>query len=143
MDLKYHLPIRRNNYVGMIGAVLGGILGTIANLIILYTTDIFFSLTFALIPLAMYYGYLFFRGRVFKKLPIVISVMSVLFAILLTLTYEYIVVINEYGTIPLWAFLKAMLGPEVLPYLLQDLITPLIFIALGIWISWRKINEQL
>jgi hypothetical protein len=143
MDLKYHLPIRRNNYVGVIGAVLGGIIGTIANLIILYLTDIFFSLTFALIPLAMYYGYLFFRGRVFKKLPIVISVLSVVFAILLTLTYEYIVVINEYGSIPLGAFLKAMFGPEVLPYLLQDLITPLIFIALGIWISWRKINEQL
>lgn len=143
MSLKNGLPIRRNNYIGMLGAFVGGLVGTAANLLILYLTNIYFSLTFALIPLAIYYGYLYFKGRVFKQLPIVISVMSILFAIFLTLAYEYLIIVNEYGSIPFGPFLKAMVGSDVLPYLLQDMVTPLIFIALGIWISWRKINEQL
>jgi hypothetical protein len=40
-------------------------------------------------------------------------------------------------------FIELVFNEETLPYLLQDMITPMIFIALGIWVSWKKINESL
>lgn len=133
-----------NYFLGFIGALLGAIAGTIPSVLSIIWTDTIYSLLFALIPLCIYTGYKWFRGKMNQSviiLSIVLSVLSVYIIEIVVLAYAlmagYSLTVSQVGPL----LMEALKSTEVWIEMTQDSITSFLFIALGIWIAWEKITK--
>lgn len=133
-----------NYFLGFIGALLGAIVGTIPSVLSIILADTIYALLFALIPICIYTGYKWFRGKMNQFviiLSIVLSVLSVYIIEIVVLAYA---LMSEYGltfsqTGPLLK--EGLKSAQVWMEMTQDSITSFLFIALGIWIAWEKITK--
>ncbi len=128
--------------LGIVGAILGAIVGSIPALLLLMFANRLSAWLYALIPLGSYYGYKLLKGKMDKAvLPIVIicTLLSTVFAELVQFYYA----LHQYTST--WP----PLGQAIAYYfeimsagdILGDLALPLVFCGLGIFVSWSVIRQ--
>lgn len=67
-----------NYLLGIIGAILGGIIGTLPNVLSIAFAETIYALLCALVPLGAYFGYKLFRGKMNKAAMISTILVSLL-----------------------------------------------------------------
>ena len=129
--------------LGLPGAILGMLVGTLPTFLTVYYLGMEYSLFFALIPICTYLGYKLFGGKMDKSALILSIVLSILAVFFLNIELFIASMMQMYG-----ASLREVLG--ILPQVLADPETWLVmvsnsaqeflFTALGIWVAWRLIS---
>ena len=129
---------------GFIGAVLGALVGLIPTVLLVIFANLISAWLFALIPVAAFFGYKLFGGKLEGKLPLIFVILASLLTLpVLELVQFYAAVVEYWGT-------ALPLGDTVLLYLqtmtpadtAADLLQPLLFMALGLFISRGVINQN-
>lgn len=133
-----------NYFTGILGAILGMIVGIIPSLLTIIFLESIYSLLFALIPMAIYFGYKLCKGKL-NKAPLVISiVLSVVAVYVIEIVLLIYTVIAEFG-VPFGTALSAtmeLLGSgDTWSAITQDAVSSFIFTALGIFIAWGYISR--
>lgn len=131
--------INGNMLTGLLGAILGGIVGCIPSLFSIWAADKIYAIFYALIPLAIYYGYKIFKGRMNKAALAITIVLSVIFAVGIEFGSLAIAMVQE--GIPLGMLGELLQVPEIMEMFWRNIPMSLIFIALGLWIAWSQITK--
>lgn len=131
------------NYItGFIGAVLGGIIGTIPSTLTIWFAERIYAVLFALIPLCAYYGYKLLRGKMNKvciAITFVVSIAAVYFieislmVLYLVNTYQYSLSDSISDTI------LVLQQPGSFEAITKDSISSFVFVIIGIFITWGQI----
>lgn len=131
-----------NYFTGILGALAGGLVGALPSLLTIWFASRVFALLFALIPICAYQGYKLCRGRLNRVATVVTILSSILQVFVLEQLLFYISVVDYYG---IWPSIFSSMILYFRLYTPGDMIasmaTQLVFVALGIWISWRMITQ--
>ena len=129
---------------GFVGAVLGALVGVIPTVLLAVFANLISAWLFALIPVASFFGYKLFGGKLEGKLPMIFVILASLLTLpVLELAQFYAAVMEYWGT-------TLSLGETVLLYLqtmtpedtVVNLLQPLLFMALGMFISRGVITQN-
>lgn len=127
---------------GIIGAFLGAIVGTIPATAVLLFANYLVGILFALIPMAIAYGYRKLGGKRNKLYFLIV----ILFSFLSIFWMESLMIIWQivtYGGVSLAEALVivplALADPAMLSELLPELIQQGIFVLLGLWIAGKQV----
>lgn len=128
---------------GIIGAILGGTIATIPTILLMYFAEMISAWLYALIPLGAYFGYRLCKGKMgYGVLPVVI-IIAIAELFFVQQVMWYLALHDEYG---IWPYIHESIAyfKEYVPVnlMLQDLIQPAIFTALGIFISFGQIRRN-
>lgn len=131
------------NYVtGFIGAIIGGIVGTLPTVILILAAHRIFSLLYALIPICAYYGYKLFRGKMNRAAFVCTLLSSVVGLFSIHFLTNYISLCAALGRgISLAAALRMYIDMVQSGSLTANLVQSGMFLALGLWISWGIITR--
>lgn len=132
------------NYItGLVGALLGMLLGLLPNVLVAVFTDRIFALGFALIPIAIYYLYQKFGGKM-DKFALILSVVLTLCSVyLFTIFTAAGYAAHDYGVSLFYAIARMsayVFSPEGFGEATVSSLMYFLFAALGLWISWRRIS---
>lgn len=136
--------LKGNYFLGFIGAFLGAIVGAIPTILSIMFAEKIYAMLFALIPMAIYFGYKLFRGKLNTAaliITIVLSIASVYFIEIILLVIAFV---TEYGvsvTDSIQISMFALTDAETWALMTEDSISSFLFIILGIWISWSYISR--
>lgn len=131
-----------NYFTGILGGIVGGLIACIPSILTIWFAQKIYSILYALIPLGIYYGYKLCKGKLNK----IAIVFNIILSVICTFVIEFIVLYISLATylevaLPLDLFFQVAFTPDVISGLLPDILPALIFIALGIWISWSQISK--
>ena len=133
----------KGNYLpGFIGAMLGGAVGAIPSILTIIFLETIYALLYALIPLAAYYGYKLFKGKM-NLAATVAAVVSAVFQLFMVewtvfwyaLHVEYDIWPNPFQTVMLY-YQVAKVSDMV-----ADMAMPALFTILGLWIVFSQITR--
>ena len=134
-DEQYQKAVKNQtegNYaLGILGAVLGAIVGAIPTIISIAALNIISAWLTMLIPLASYYGYKLFKGKLTKATPWLVILITLITA---PLAYWISIAFSVQGDLGYFMSLGELIQwiismPDVF---VQDLVITLIFTVLGI-----------
>lgn len=139
--------------LGIIGAILGGVVGSIPTFLTAYYAGTLYAVLFFLIPIASYYGYRLFRGVMGRAVPIYISIISLLCTVLLVFAYlfadyaqsftgEELALLEDLGLTKLELFLEDVISEENRGFILESMVQPVIFSIIGIIAAWSVISRN-
>ncbi len=124
---------RNNSYViAIVGAVVGGLIGTLPWILCYVYANMMYSILSVFIPICAFKGFQLLKGRIDKKLPIIIGVISFLAITLATLVIiPHLLLIKEYGQTSMELFNALYKFSEFKSGIMHDYIFSLLFTALG------------
>ena len=124
---------KTNGYlIGIIGALIGALIGTIPWIILYVYGNMIYSVLAFVVAIAALKGYELLKGKVDKKLPIIIAIISVIAITIATLVIiPNLLLIKEIGTTSLANFKMLYADSEFSSALIGDYITSLLFTVLG------------
>ena len=128
-----------NYMLGFIGGLAGGVIACIPNLLTIWFFERVFYILYALIPLAIYKGYSIMKGKLSK----VVTVYTIAMSIILAVGMDFVIFIGvrlSQGYKPEHMTLL-LRNPVVLMEILRTNMYSLVFIAVGIYIAWKRINR--
>lgn len=143
---KVEKTVQNGSYIlGIIGAVLGMLIGTLPNLLTIIVAEKEYAVFFALIPICAYFGYKLFRGKMNKSALIVTIIMAILGVYMLGFESAVYFGIKEYGidksdAIKLFFTMASM--PENWIDLTKNMLIEFVFAALGVFLAWRIIKRN-
>ena len=124
--------------LGLIGALLGMLAGVIPNLLTIIGMERIFSLLFALVPIAAFFGYKLFRGKMDKGAVVIVILVSLL-GVLMIPYLEYVIDYIKYFGDSLGQSLQRAFYEVTDAAFFRDhagdLLKLLLFMALGVFIS--------
>ena len=131
------------NYVtGFIGAILGGIVGSLPNVFLLMWASRLYALLYALIPICAYYGYKLLRGKMNRGAFVCTLISSALNLFSIHFFTNYIALCQTLGRV-----ISPAVGMRMYAELVQsgnltaNLVQSGIFLLLGLWFSWGIITR--
>lgn len=131
---------------GFLGALLGALVGIAVNLLSILFLQRIFALLFALVPICAMFGYKLFKGKTDKIAMVIVIVLSVLavpvmefLSIAFTFVKEYSAPVGEAISVTKDLFFDADVLKETLPEMGKFLL----FMALGVFIAWSYMRNQL
>ena len=137
-----HSMQQGNYFTGILGALVGGLVGALPSLLTIWFASRVFALLFALIPICAYQGYKICRGKLNRVATVVTILSSILPVFALEQILFYLSVVDYYGIWPsIFSSMVLYFQIYTLGDMLASMITELVFVALGIWISWRMITQ--
>ena len=133
------------NYIsGIIGATIGGIIGTIPWILVYVFGNMMLSILAAVIAIGEFYGYKLFKGKITKKLPIIMTVIAIIIITIATFLVipacllaqdDYIVNMDNISRLYTYSdFTNA---------LIRDYIISLVFTLLGTSIITSNLKRQI
>ena len=132
---------RKGSYVtGFIGGVLGVLVGLVPSLLSILLFDRIYTVLFALVPLCAMWGYRRLNGKRSSASIVIIILLSLAGVVLLEFLAVTISFKQEYGMtlLPAMRFTLNYLFTSVgVGVMLQESLTELLFMAIGIFIAWR------
>lgn len=128
-----------NFALGLIGAILGGVVGCIPSLFSIFLLERIAAILYALIPLGIYYGYKLLNGRMNKSVKWITVVLSLLFAV--GIEFAVLAVTMAQYNIPLELMGMFLKDKDVIDAFLSEVPMSLIFVVLGIVIAWGQISK--
>lgn len=137
-----HNEAAGNYLTGFIGALLGGLVGAIPNVLAAVLLERVFSLLYALIPIAAYQGYKLFNGKLNKAAFISTLVSSVINLFSVEFLTLYVIASMAYEDLLTPGFAVELFVTFLLNgNLTADLAQSALFLALGLWFSWSIITN--
>lgn len=129
---------------GMIGGILGMLVGLIPSLLSILLADRIYAVLFALVPLCAMWGYRKLRGKRSAASIAIIIVLSVIGVVLLEVLVVAISIKQEFGiglASALHATMNYLFTAEGIGVLLQESLVEFLFMAIGIFLAWRFLNQ--
>jgi len=118
-------------------AIGGAVVGAIPTLISIIFFQYMLAILYALIPLASFYGYKYGGAPKKSYVPILISVISLLIVVVM-MAWLYGSIAASEG----FTFSEAMEIQEFSASFFSDLFTSVLFLAIGVFISWKQMYKQ-
>lgn len=129
---------------GIIGAILGMLVGLIPNVLSIVFLERIAAILFALVPLAAMFGYRKFRGKKSVGAIVIVLILSLIGVFVLEIIVNSIYIMQEYS-VGFGEAASFLLGffftGEGISAFIQDGLQMFLFMALGIFISWRYIFQ--
>lgn len=130
--------------LGILGALIGALVASIPWILMYVYGNMILSALAILIAIGALKGYQIFKGSIDKKLPFIISIISLLVVVFTTLVVIPLLLIAKDGYIPNIENLKLLYASnEFFAALMQDLIISVIFTILGISGVVSNVNKQI
>ena len=130
--------------LGIIGALLGGIIGAIPWILMYIYGNMMLSILAVVIAAGTFYGYKLFNGKISKVLPIVIMVVSVLVVALATFVFIPMFYLHSEGLAISISSIKSLyMNSEFLNGILKDAGIAVIFTLLGASVIAGNIRRKL
>ncbi len=133
-----------NCLVGIIGAIIGGMIATLPWILCYVYANMMYAILTVIVAMGALKGYQLLKGKVDKKLPVIIAVIS--FACITVATLVIIpnlLLIKEYGSTSMELFKALYTIDEFKSAIMQDYIYTVVFTILGIWGVIANINKQI
>ena len=135
----------KGSYItGIIGAVMGGIIATIPWILVYVYGQMMFSILAALIAFGEYYGYKIARGKVNKKLPVILMVMALVIVSITTLVViPGLLIHNEGIAVTTENIQRLYQNSEFSTAIVKDFVISFIFTILGASIVTSNVKRKL
>lgn len=135
--------MKKNNALGILGAIIGAILFSIPWIIAYVYLNYILSLLAMVIAFGSFYFYKLFGGEVTKKTSIVVTISSLLSITLATFVFiPLCLMLKENITLNAENISLVYQNSEFIGALVSDYLVSLLFTALGIGGIIRSINQQ-
>lgn len=134
-----------NNYFkGILGALLGGLIASIPWILVYVYANMIYSILAVIIAMGALKGYQLFKGKVDRKLPIIIVVVSLLSITISTLVIIPCLLISKNsGTINIANLQLLYSNSEFIKALIGDYVISVLFTILGISGIVSSIRRQI
>lgn len=131
-----------NYLTGLIGALLGGVAGTVPNILAAVFLERVVAILYALIPIFAYYGYKLFKGKMNKGAFVCALLSSLVNLFVMQFLNVYVIFVQRLGGMlspgdALYYYMDMLTGGN----LTADLAQSALFLGLGLWISWSVITR--
>lgn len=144
VEVNKSIKPENNNYVlGVLGAVLGGLIASIPWIIMYVYLEILWSFMALIIGYGAFIGYKTFKGKMDIKVPYIIGIVSILIVIFVTLYVIPCLLIVKEGITPtseVIAFLYR--DTEFKSAIIKDLLFALLFTVLGVSGIFKTLKAQ-
>lgn len=133
------------NYIsGIIGAILGGLIATIPWILCYVYANMIISILAALIAAGGFYGYKLFNGKITKKLPLMIMILSILIVAITNFVIIPIFLLHDQGFAISLESLKALYrNSEFLSGITKDGLISIAFTILGASVITANIKRKI
>lgn len=129
---------------GIIGAIIGGIIATIPWILVYVYGNMMLSILAAIIAGGEFLGYKICKGKIDKKLPIIIMVIAVIIVMVTTLAIIPALLIQKQGLpVSITNVQKLYGSSEFSTAITKDCIISVVFTILGASIITSNIKKQL
>lgn len=130
--------------IGIIGAVIGGIIATIPWILMYVYGNVMLSMLAAIIAGGEFLGYKICKGKIDKKLPIIIMIIAVIIVIVTTLAIIPVLLIQKEGLPVSVTNVQKLYGSsEFSTAIIRDCIISVVFTILGTSVVTSTIKKQL
>lgn len=124
--------------LGLVGALLGMLVGIIPTLLTIIAAEKIFAWLFALVPIAAFFGYKLFRGKMNKGALVIVILVSLLGVVMIPLLELAFFFMKDYGDTlggALQSAFYTLTDGDFLKEMAGDLLKLLLFMGLGIFFS--------
>ena len=129
---------------GIIGAIIGGAIATIPWVLAYVYGNVMLSLLAVLIGAGEFYGYKIFRGKIDKKLPIIIMVLAIIIVTIVTLlVIPALLLQKENMTVSFNSIRNLYTYNNFSSGIIRDYIISVLFTVLGAGVIAANIKKQL
>lgn len=138
--------IKKENYfLGIIGALLGGlILAILLAFVYINITWIFLLILSVLIPIFEFYGYKLFRGKIDEKLPIILLIITIINVLIMSFVFFPIALLARSNLpINIETIQNIFKSTRILNSLIQDTLIALAFSMLGVYVVSCITNRKI
>ncbi len=123
----------KNYVLGVIGSIIGALIATLPWILMYIYGEMMLSLLAILIAFGAFYGYKLFKGKIDKKLPIIISVVSIIAISIATLIIIPGALLIEAGVDANIENFKILYeDSEFFSAIMKDYVVSIIFTIIGI-----------
>ena len=135
---------KEGNYLlGILGAILGGLVASIPWIIMYVYLEILWSFMALIIAYGAFIGYKTFKGKMDIKVPYIVGIVSILVVIFVTLYVIPCLLIMKEGITPTSEVISFLYSDaEFKSAIIQDLIFALLFTVLGISGVFKTLKAQ-
>lgn len=125
--------MKENYILGILGGLIGGIIASIPWILLYIYGNMMFSLLAVFIAMGALYGYKLLKGKVDKKLPIIITVLSLISVTIVTLIIIPLLLLSKNGMEASFENLEWLYqNSEFTSAIMRDYIISVVFTLLGI-----------
>ena len=135
----------RGSYVtGIIGAIIGGAIGAVPWIIAYIYGNMMIALLAILIAGGAYYGYKICKGKITKKVTIIITIISIIIVALVTLLIIPVILIHTEGMNTNLATIQYLYqDEEFTSAIIRDTLIAIVFTAVGVAVVNASIKKDL
>lgn len=131
-------------FTGTIGAILGGLVGAVPWIIAYIYGNMMLSILAVVIAIGEFYGYKLFKGKIDKKLPIILMVIAIITVSFTILFMIPAIMIYQHGMAVSVDSLKYVYSLEDFSSgIIRDLLISVLFTLLGARVVTSNIRKQL
>lgn len=142
--IKKETSSKGSYLTGILGAIVGGAIATIPWVLVYIYGGMMFSILAALIAVGELYGYKIAKGKINKKLPIILMAIALIIVTVTTLVIIPTLLIAREGiAVNLTNISRLYENSEFATAMMKDFIISLIFTILGASIVTANIKKQL
>ena len=143
-QIKQEKSVKGSYLTGILGAIVGGVIATIPWILVYVYGEMMFSILAALIAAGELYGYKIAKGKINKKLPVILMVIALVIVTVTTLVIiPTLLIANEGISVNLTNISRLYENGEFATAMMKDFIISLIFTILGASIVTANIKKQL
>lgn len=143
-QIKQEKSVKGSYLTGILGAIVGGVIATIPWILVYVYGEMMFSILAALIATGELYGYKIAKGKINKKLPVILMVIALVIVTVTTLVIiPTLLIANEGISVNLTNISRLYENGEFATAMMKDFIISLIFTILGASIVTANIKKQL
>lgn len=124
--------MKKSYFRGIIGALLGGLLASIPWILVYVYANMIYSILAVLIAMGAFKGYQLFGGKINKKLPIIIVLVSLISITLSTLVIIPMLLLLKDSVLNIDNIRLLYSNSEFISALMQDYVISILFTFLGI-----------
>ena len=142
---KEIIKVNNENYItGILGAIIGGFIGAVPWILAYIYGNMMIAILAIFIAGGAYYGYKIFKGKVTKKLPIFIMLISVIIVAIISLLVIPIILIHTEGiNVSIQAIKYLYQDSEFTVAILKDAVIAVVFTIIGGGVITSNIKKEL
>ena len=142
--MKENKKASGNYFTGIIGAIIGGAIGAVPWIIAYIYGNMMIALLAILIAGGAYYGYKICKGKITKKVTIIITIISIIIVALVTLLIIPVILIHTEGMNTNLATIQYLYQDEEFTSgIIRDTLIAIIFTAVGVAVVNSSIKKDL
>lgn len=133
-----------NYFTGIIGAVIGGAIGAVPWIIAYIYGNMMIALLAILIAGGAYYGYKICKGKMTKKVTLIITIISIIIVAIVSLLIIPAILIHTEGMNTNWATIEYLYQDEEFTSgIIRDTFIAIVFTAVGVAVINSSIKKDL